>query len=250
MLLKVLFEDSDLLVIDKPPGLVSTPAESEKGLTLADYLTDQFKIELDRGGLVHRLDKDTSGVIVAARNLDSFENLQAQFKDKTIQKTYTALVHGQTDSTGQVEGPIGRNPGDREKFIVTPEGKEATTDYKTLKFINLSEDKIRSIFDEFNKIQLQKLFRSDYGQFSLIECFPKTGRTHQIRVHLKHINHSIVGDSKYGGRKIVRLDHRFCPRQFLHASRIELIHPRTGQKLVVESPLAEDLKNSLAIIEQ
>ncbi len=246
----VVFQDEYLLVIDKPAGLVVTPTQTQHDVTLSEILTRDFNIPLERGGIVHRLDKDTSGLMVIAKTQPVLESLQSQFKDRTIKKTYTTLVHGFLEEEGTIEGAIGRNSQNRQKFIVTPEGKPAATKYLLTQKLHLSDRKIAEIFPDYSKIQLRKLDNSNYQNFSLSNCFPLTGRTHQIRVHLKYINHPIVGDDKYAGRKIERLDHRWCPRQFLHASSLTLIHPQSSQPVTFNSPLPDDLLQALFLLEE
>lgn len=245
--LNVLFEDDQILVIDKNAGIVVTPADTIHDETISDILINDFKINLDRGGIVHRLDKDTSGVLIVAKTQESLMNLQAQFKERVIKKKYIALVHGLMTEVQVVKGAIARNPGDREKFIVTDleNSKEAETKFEPAEELKMSEEVMDKIFEGFNKIQFRKLNNSHYGQFTLINCFPLTGRTHQIRVHLKHIGFPIVGDDKYGGRKTVRLDRRWCPRQFLHAGSLTLNHPTAGKIMTFESPLPLDLSGAL-----
>ncbi len=246
--LTILYQDDELFVIDKPPGLVVTPSETQKELTLADILQKDYGLNLERGGIVHRLDKDTSGLILVAKTLESFEKLQAQFKARTVQKEYLALVHGNLTGSGIVDAPIARNPENRERFIVSHNletAREAVTEYQPVKHFVLNEQSLAEIFSEFNKIQMRKLARVEYGQFTLVSCRPKTGRTHQIRVHLKYLGFPIVGDEKYVGKKTYRLDHRWVDRQFLHASKIEFEHPVTGKKLQFESALPSDLEKSL-----
>ncbi len=247
--LKVIYQDDCLLVIDKQPGIVVTPSETQQEETVSDILSGEFKIPLERGGVVHRLDKDTSGVLLAAKTQICLENLQFQFQQRSVKKEYTALVHGEITKPGNVEGAIGRNPGNREKFIVLDEGKEAATEYVPVKNFQFSIFNFQTIFEGFNKNQWRRIEKSGYGKFSLIHLFPQTGRTHQIRVHLKYIGHPVVGDEKYGGRKTSRLDKRWCPRQFLHALRIEFTHPQTGQRMSFESPLPDDLKQALQMLE-
>lgn len=237
------------MVIDKPAGLVTTPADTIQENTVSDILQQEYGNTLERGGVVHRLDKDTSGLLLAAKTQIAFEALQQQFKDRTVHKTYLTLTHLFTPKEGQIEGAIGRNPENREKFTVTPFGKEALTKYFLVRHYQMSEEELGKLFPEFNNIQRRKMQKMNYQQFSLVYCFPETGRTHQIRVHLKHINFPIVGDDKYGGRKVVRLDHRWCKRQFLHAAKINLNHPITGEKIEFESPLPEDLANALGCLE-
>ena len=250
-MLKILYEDTDILVVDKPPGLVVT--------------------EIRLGEPAHRLDKDTSGVLLVAKHKKALENLQHQFKTRLVKKEYLALVHGQVMEGGRVDAAILRNPQKREKFTVVPPGrspfghlpgvtkllpgggKEAETEYEPLERLQVTPqhgsgqagDRLQGIFSEFNKIQMRKLERQRYGEFTLVKCFPKTGRTHQIRVHLKYIQHPVVADDKYVGRRWVRLDKRWCPRMFLHAAKIGFKHPVTGKWMEVESPLPKDLKEAL-----
>jgi len=249
--LKIVFEDDYFLVIDKAPGIVVTSSETQKEPSLEDNLKNEYKIFALRSGIVHRLDKDTSGLLVVGKNNEIVENLQSQFKERTIQKEYLALVHGFIESPGKIDAPIFRNPGNREKFIVDDESlsassKEAVTQYQPEQKLIMGREAKERVFSGFNKIQLRKMENTKYGEFTLLLCHPQTGRTHQIRVHLKYIGHPIVGDEKYGGKKTVRLDHRWCKRQFLHAAKLELMHPITGKKMVFESKLPEDLKVALA----
>ncbi len=260
MLLKIIFEDSHFLALDKPAGLVVDKADTNKDTTLEDILVSELKINLPRGGIVHRLDKDTSGVLLVAKTQQALDVLQKQFQDRQTKKEYIALVHGQVLEKGKVEGAIGRNPGNREKFIVMEAGKEAVTEYEPdqrlrtcfarpcdsqEQVLAFSVQSLTTIFQDFNKIQTRKLEKQKYGEFTLLRCFPKTGRTHQIRVHLKYINHPIVCDEKYVGRKMFRLDHRWCPRMFLHAAKIGFNHPATGEWMELEAELPEDLKETL-----
>lgn len=247
--LRVLFEDDQILVIDKSAGIVVTPADTIQDTTISDILINEYRINLDRGGIVHRLDKDTSGVLIAAKTQDALENLQAQFKSREVKKEYLALVHGEFKEEKTVKGAIARNPGNREKFIVwDDEGKEAETRFVPEKLLVMSPESQEKIFTGFSKIQMRKLRTTNYEQFTLLNCIPATGRTHQIRVHLKYIGFPIVSDEKYGGRKTVRLDRRWCPRQFLHAKVLEIRHPETGKRMRFESDLPEDLKHALSVL--
>ncbi len=250
MNLDIVYQDEYLMVINKPAGLVVTPTETQHAITLSEILENDYGITAERGGIVHRLDKDTSGLMLIAKSDELVEKLQALFKDRTVKKEYLALVHGHLMEGGVVEGAIGRNPGNREKFIVMEEGKEATTFYEPVQRYQLSETQKEQLFENFNKIQMRKLDRSNYGLFTLVRCKPLTGRTHQIRVHLKHIGFPLVGDEKYGGRKTSRLDHRFAPRQFLHAAKLEFTHPITNQLIGLESPLPDDLARVLDLLEK
>ncbi|MDD5416049.1 MAG: RluA family pseudouridine synthase [Candidatus Daviesbacteria bacterium] len=247
---KIIYSDNQLLVLDKPPGLVVDPAESVKGETLADILQKDFNIKLFRGGIAHRLDKDTSGLILIAKTQAVLENLQSQFKERIVKKEYLALVHGHIKDIGIVDASIIRNPLNREKFTVASQGvpleaREAVTEYEPVKLLVMSSELIEKIFEGFNKIQLRKLRTMNYQLFTLLKCKPKTGRTHQIRVHLKYINHPIVSDEKYAGRKMVRLDKRWCPRMFLHAAKIGFRHPVSGEWMELTSLLPEDLEKAL-----
>ncbi len=254
--LKVIFEDESILIIDKPAGLVVDRSETQKGEVLADILQNEFGIALERGGIVHRLDKDTSGLLLVAKTQQALENLQLQFQERKVKKEYLALVHGLVAEGGRVEGAIGRNPGDRQKFTVIldhPEGgfvaREAVTEYEPVKSYQLSAVSFQQIFSDFNKIQMRKLERIGYGNFTLVSAKPLTGRTHQIRVHLKYINHPVVGDEKYVGRKVYRLDHRWVGRQFLHAKKIGFYHPISDKWMELESQLPEDLQTALKRLE-
>ncbi len=263
MALKIIYQDDSLLVVDKPPGLVVDPAKTVREQTLVDLLKQQFNLKLFRAGIVHRLDKETSGLLLVAKTQQALEVLQAQFKQRKVKKEYLALVHGVVESPGVVEGDIGRNPGNREKFTVMSPGRWAltpsrwsVTEYEPIgnfqfSILNLNNlpSAEQSIFSDFNKIQMRKLEKMKYNQFTLLKCLPKTGRTHQIRVHLKYIGHPVVSDEKYGGRKVVRLDKRWCPRLFLHAGKISFKHPLSGKWMQFECPLPNDLENAFYRLE-
>src|SRR3989338_1888175 len=246
---KIIFEDEDILIIDKPPNLVVDRSETQKEETLEDWLADHsLKVKLDRMGIVHRLDKDTSGLLAVGKTQQAFDNLQAQFRERKTKKEYLALVHGLVEKGGRVEGAIERNPRNREKFAVLPTGKEAVTEYEPMERLQLAGNRLQDIFSDYNKIQMRRLGTLHYSLFTLVACRPLTGRTHQIRVHLKYIAHPIVADEKYVGRKMYRLDRRWCPRQFLHAKRLGFYHPRSRKWVEFESPLPADLKKSLGYL--
>ena len=228
--IKILFEDNDFLIIDKPSGITVNKSETTKGDTLQDWLEQNSKIQKigdgsdfdSRSGIVHRIDKETSGLLIVAKNKESFEELQKQFKERIVKKTYTALVHGKLQGEGEIRVPVGRLPWNRTRFGVLSGGREAVTKYKVLKEISLNGE-----------------------LFSLIEAYPETGRTHQIRVHLKYLNHPIFGDELYAGRKTARSDRKILPRLFLHASKISFNHPRTAEKVEFESRLPKELEDLL-----
>lgn len=215
MNINILYEDEDILVVNKPAGLTVNKSETTKGDTLQDFLEKNYSFDVERSGIVHRIDKETSGLLLIAKNIQSFENLQAQFKERKVKKTYIALVHGEMKGDGEVRVPVGRLPWNRKRFGVLAGGRDAVTRYRVIS--NLPED------------------------MSLLELYPETGRTHQIRVHLKYINHPIFGDEFYAGRKTARSDRKILSRLFLHASKISFTHPKTGKKMSLKSKLPQEL---------
>lgn len=236
---KVLYEDDILLVIDKPAGIVVNRAESTKGETVQDWVEKYLgtngpvvssrDFEM-RSGVVHRLDKETSGVLIIAKIPKAFEGLQKQFKERQVKKTYVALVHGELKQPeGVINASVGRLPWNRERFGVFAGGREAETNYKRIKIFDLR-------------------FKNTEEIFTLLELFPKTGRTHQLRVHLKSIGHPIVSDNLYAGRKTARKDRLWCPRLFLHAKNIAFLHPYYHNSITVDSSLPSDLTKALTCL--
>lgn len=225
---KILFEDNSLIVLEKPAGLVVNRAETAKEETIQDWIARncQFPIANDqsrRNGIVHRLDKETSGLLLIAKTPEAFANLQKQFKERRVEKRYLALVHGQVEpGQGVIEASISRSPFDRKKFGVFLGGRAARTEYWT-----------------------KDTYHHDSEKYTLVELLPTTGRTHQLRVHLKYINHPVVADEKYAGRKTARADRQWCSRQFLHASFLALTHPQTGERVAFTSELPVELKKAL-----
>ena len=228
---KVVFEDQALMVVDKPSGWIVNDADTTKDQpTIQKWLRENYKLPIFsfpelRNGVVHRLDKETSGLLLVAKTVEAFENLQAQFKSRQVKKSYIALVHGLMDlKEGIIDAPVGRLPWRRDRFGVLLGGREAKTNYTTLeRFVDA---------------------------YTLLELRPETGRTHQIRIHLKHIGHPIVSDSFYAGRKTNRKDRKWCPRLFLHASKISFLHPESKKILVYTSDLATDLRVVLDLLER
>lgn len=246
--LKIIFEDRSVLVIDKPAGLVVNKSETIREETLQDQLAKYFKLESgnlgigERAGIVHRLDRETSGILVVAKNQKTFENLQAQFKMRLVKKEYTALVHNANIlKEGSIESYIGR-VGRFGKFGIVgrsfPDARISLTSYRTEGQFKLKN----KIFDKFSKgLKGKKLafLKNHAATYALLSVFPKTGRTHQIRIHLKSIGHPVVSDLIYEPRKLIKLDLTWCPRLFLHAKSIEL--EISHKKVVFESPLPYDL---------
>ncbi len=231
---KIIFEDDSLLVLDKPAGMIVNKSQTVRDLlTLQDWIGQYLGIR-DRGigeraGIVHRLDKETSGIILVAKTQESFENLQMQFKNREVQKKYIALAHGKiVPKASTIRASIGRSPFNRKKFGVFLGGKEAETAYEVIKYY----------------------FEKKLGFFSLLEIIPKTGRTHQIRVHLKFIGYPVAGDKTYAGRKIAKQDQQWMERQFLHASQIMIKHPKTGKEIEFTSSLPLELKKSLETLQE
>lgn len=222
---KVIFEDESLIVIDKPAGLIVNNSNTTNNFyTLQDWLSDNYNYEIAksmefRSGIVHRLDKETSGIILVAKTKEMFYLLQTMFKERKVEKTYTSLVHGKVkDRSGEISAPVGRLPWNRRRFGALPGGRDAVTNYSVSGYYKLGQD-----------------------VFTLLELKPKTGRTHQIRIHLKYLGHPVVADSFYAGRKTARNDRTWCPRLYLHASKISFIHPIGESLLSLESKLPEDL---------
>jgi 23S rRNA pseudouridine1911/1915/1917 synthase len=236
--LEIVFEDVDLLVINKPAGMVVHPAAGNWHGTLVNAVLHHCP-DLEgvggahRPGIVHRLDKDTSGLILVAKNDAAHRALQAQFKARTVHKTYLALVHGWLRSEhgaerGEINAPVGRDPHNRQRMAVVSlaQGRAAVTQYEIRQYLEQATGNSRGS-------------GAADGRYTLVACHPLTGRTHQIRVHLAHIHHPIVGDALYGGGRRASLA---CPRQFLHAERIRFILPATGQGVEFAAPLPADLQ--------
>jgi len=215
--LKIVYEDQSLLVVDKDAGMVVHPTADHPSGTLVNAILHYLKAVPERDkslrpGIVHRLDKGTSGLLVIAKSQEALDLLKKQFKDRTVVKKYLALVGGQIEPpSGVIEKPIARHPKNRQKFTVSPEGRGSITNYHVLE--------------------------TSGGLYSLVELAPKTGRTHQIRVHLASVGHPIVGDRLYGGRP--------ASRMFLHSSYLEITHPTTNKRIKFVSNLPEELEKIL-----
>jgi len=222
--LDILYEDSDIIVINKPKGMVVHPAPGVYEGTLVNALLYHCK-DLSgingyiRPGIVHRIDKDTTGCIVACKNDLAHESIAKQLEDKTCHREYQAIVMGNIPhDDGLVDAPIGRDPRDRQRMTVTEKNsREARTRFHV---------------------------KERFGSATWVECFLETGRTHQIRVHMKHINHPVLGDEKYG--KACR--YMDTQGQVLHASDLTLVHPRTGETMHFSAPLPEYFEELLTIL--
>ena len=234
--LDIVYEDNDLMVINKPAGLVVHPGCGNYHGTLVNaiawHLKDNPRYDPNdpQVGLVHRIDKDTSGLLVVAKTPDAKTHLGLQFYNKTTKRKYNALVWGIVENNeGTIEGNIGRNPKDRMQMAVLSDpaqGKHAVTHYRVLERL---------------------------GYVTLVECVLETGRTHQIRVHMKHIGHTLFNDERYGGNEILKGTHfskykqfvnncfDICPRQALHAMTLGFVHPKTGEEMFFTSELPDDM---------
>jgi len=291
--LEIVYEDKDLLVINKPVGMVVHPAPGNRDSTLVNALLAHCGKSLSgiggvaRPGIVHRLDKDTSGLIVVAKNDLAHKKLTEQFADRSLSRTYEAVVWGvPVPGNGSIRGNIGRHARDRKKMAVTPKGREALTHYRVLEVFSLSDKSIpppvrgrsgggcknldpspaktkgllrKPKFllplpqGERNVTSLDACASSPQGQrnvASLIECKLSTGRTHQIRVHLAHKKHPVIGDPVYGkhavsGHAPVLKALQAFPRQALHAKDLRFIHPRSGEEMRFSAPLPKDMRDLL-----
>jgi 23S rRNA pseudouridine1911/1915/1917 synthase len=214
MPLKVVFEDKALIVIDKPAGLVVHPGAGQPDRTLLNALLAHAPAlaAVPRAGIVHRLDKDTSGLLVVAKTVSAQADLVKQLAERSMSRVYLAVVQGDPPASGVIDVPIGRDVRARTRMAVTHRGKEARTAYRVME---------------------------RYGRAALVECRLETGRTHQIRVHFQHIRHPLVGDETY--RRGTRHGFSF-PRQALHATELALQHPQTKQRMSWKSPLPRDMK--------
>ena len=235
--LNIVYEDEYLAVINKPAGMVVHPGAGVQSGTLANAIAYHFQLEQSaisgqsemRIGIVHRLDKDTSGLIVVAKDDEIHEALSEQFRERTVSKSYVALVHGQTDeNTGKIDVPIGRNKHNRLRMKVATYGRTALTLWRV---------------------------RKRYDKFTLLDVEIKTGRTHQIRVHMGYINHPVVGDEIYNeGRDNTVADTSVrnaivtMRRFFLHAEKLSFTHPKTGERMEFKQELPPELKQFLELL--
>ena len=216
--LDIVYEDDDVIVINKPHGMVVHPAPGHDEHTLVNALLYHCPLSTINGtfrpGIVHRIDKDTSGLLMVAKNDKAHRSLAKQLKDKTNIREYVALVHGRiAEDEGTINAPIGRSLKDRKKQAVVKDGRNAVTHFEVLK---------------------------RYRDYTLVKCILETGRTHQIRVHMKYLGHPLVGDPLYGPKKTIKGN-----GQFLHAGKLGFVHPTTGKLLIFEAPLPKIFQECL-----
>lgn len=216
--LDIVYEDDDVIVINKPQGMVVHPAPGHDEHTLVNALLYHCPLSTINGtfrpGIVHRIDKDTSGLLMVAKNDKAHRSLAKQLKDKTNIREYVALVHGRiAEDEGTINAPIGRSLKDRKKQAVVKDGRNAVTYFEVLK---------------------------RYRDYTFVKCILETGRTHQIRVHMKYIGHPLVGDPLYGPKKTIKGN-----GQFLHAGKLGFVHPTTGKLLIFEAPLPKIFQECL-----
>lgn len=265
----ILYEDEWLLVLNKPFGCtVNRSDTTRREMTVQDWVEEYLKIRntkyeiqnkskiqnstpiqsgsndqnglelgnldfefLSRAGIAHRIDKETSGILLVAKTPLSFYNLQLQFKERVVKKTYLALSHGKIlPQEGEINVPVGRLPWNRTHFGVVAGGREAVTFYKALSYFPWNRNNFLTPIE---------------SGLTLVELYPRTGRTHQLRVHLKYLHHPIFGDPLYGGRKQSKEDRKYLSRLFLHASKISFLHPENKKTVSFESPLPEELLKML-----
>jgi len=232
----VVLDEPLFLILNKPAGWITNQAVTVgKSPVVQNWIAEKFDFEIAkdknlRSGIVHRLDKETSGLLLVAKTKDSFYNLQSQFRERLVKKKYLALVHGDLDlDNGEVKAPVGRLPWNRERFGVVPGGREAVTFYH----------------------RVDKFFHPETKEtLSLIEASPQTGRTHQIRVHFKYLGFPLVSDPLYAGRKTLRRDRKWCPRLFLHAFYLEFNQPHSDERIKAEVDLPPDLKEAIRFLDR
>lgn len=222
--LDIVYEDDSVLVINKPRGMVVHPAVGNERGTVVNAALFHCQGSLSgingsvRPGIVHRIDKDTTGLLVIAKNDRAHKSLTDQLADRSLSRVYYALVNGNIkEDGGTVDAPIGRSPKNRKKMAVVPDGRSAVTDFEVIE---------------------------RFGAYTLVRCKLRTGRTHQIRVHMKHIGHSVVGDKAYG----IKNERFALAGQLLHAKEISFIHPETGEKVTFSCPLPEDFSSVLEVL--
>jgi 23S rRNA pseudouridine1911/1915/1917 synthase len=261
----LIYEDHDFLVLDKPAGQIVNSATSHHQISLQDHFRALFglpaytaapttadsspeEVFLERAGMVHRLDKNTSGLLIWAKNPLALHSLLAQFRLRQVAKTYTCLVHGlfsPSQETSHINLPLARKRTHRQLMAVDPTGRPALTHYRMITaYPHFDTSHLLTLHPPYSSREIDRLYQG----FSLLQVTPKTGRTHQIRAHFTHHRHPLVGDTVYLPRRKAHLDPLWCPRQFLHAAQLSLTHPTTGQPLTFTAPLPPDLQSALGYL--
>lgn len=251
--MKIIFEDNEILVVDKPAGLVVNRSRTIKEETLQDLLSKYFNLGSslgvgDRAGIVHRLDRETSGLLLVAKSQKAFENLQNQFSERKVDKEYVCLAHGEINQdSGVIEGDVGRI-GKFGKFGIVKNGRESRTEFKVVEKYEFKKNKFDELLSKVQTKSRINYLTKQAQNYTLLNLSPKTGRTHQIRVHVKSIGHPAVSDLIYTPRKLLKFDLAFCPRLFLHASKIKFSHPVSKKHVEFKSDLPGDLGDALSYL--
>lgn len=259
--LDVLYEDADVLVINKPAGMVVHPGAGVRGGTVANAILSYAPEAADAGddpqrpGIVHRLDKETSGVLLIARNDAALQALQAQFQTRTIEKTYLALCVGDVmPPAGLIDKPIGRDPGHRQRMAVVASGRSAQTEYSVTQRWKVADadgvaEAVLGTLGRVSTTGAERKAKPMPMAYALVRARPRTGRTHQLRVHLASLGYPIVGDETYGATRRDPLSKKLAPRQLLHASELRFALPSTGAEFRAHAPLPADFLAVLGALE-
>lgn len=254
--LNIVAQTDTFLVINKPAGLVVNRSQTIRVNTLQDWICEYLDLPKNdlgvggRAGIVHRLDRETSGLVIVAKTQMAFDNLQGQFKNREVKKEYVALVHGEIPDEGVINENIGR-VGKFGKFGVVASGRESETSYKREGKYGFYEEKFSGLISQSQLSKGRERYLKQNARFySLVSLFPKTGRTHQIRVHLKHLGYPVVSDLIYAPSKLLKFDLLWCPRLFLHAVSISFHDPTSAKILSFKTDLPNDLKNAMLNLEK
>lgn len=254
---EIIYQDNNLLIVNKLAGQIVNAATSHQQESLQEYFAKIWQLPyptaaasqeasdeelfISRAGMVHRLDKNTSGVLLWAKNPTTLKALLQQFQQRKVSKTYLCLAHGLLKETeGRISLPLARKKTNRQIMAVDPLGREAITFFQLLRHYQFNPAKLPTV----SRKKLLQLYQG----FSLLQVQPQTGRTHQIRAHLTNYHHPLVGDGAYLSPRKAKLDLLWCQRQFLHAQSISFTHPATGKPLTFNSPLPQDLQQALTYL--
>ena len=251
--MNIIFEDSEILIVDKPTCLVVNRSQTVKEEALQDLLSKYFNLGSrlgigDRAGIVHRLDRETSGLLLVAKTKKAFENLQNQFRERKVGKEYICLAHGEINQDfGVIEGDVGRI-GKFGKFGIVEGGRESRTEFKVIEKYEFTKNKFEELLPKVQTKPRINYLTKQAKSYTFLNLFPKTGRTHQIRVHIKSIGHPAVSDLIYTPKKLLKFDFLWCPRLFLHASKIKFSHPASKGIVEFISDLPAELKDALSYL--